>query len=1055
MDYLNYEIDADLFLASKSLLTPKSPLNKAVTASQRDYEDFMKYQLFSSQDVSIVLDTGTKLETRAWCQGGYVGGDRDGFKKSKVMLLGCRPSVRDMRLYPLENGGKDSLKLPAPRYLLPHWDWMELLFKPLFPEWTEWYFTYAIKFADPAKDGIQPLGGDAKMCRPFLEQELRLVDPEYIVLFGTWAAQVFFKKTKPGAAMNRMFEYEYTFLDGKKKTFKLVVMPALHEMQTGIDLEFTHRVFKRQASFLKYLMHPDTVPEGHPDVEKKYAYIETKEQLEAEVERIREAAKTDPRRRVIAVDLEWEGEYPEEPGAKILTLQFSSAPDEAAVVIFHSHALDAEEMPEAQKARINGLRAALSKLLTWNGDWRPRVGGHFLRADLPWLQSLGLKTEDKKTKTTYDVLWSYRATREIGDCRKDGGWDTSVMYHAYREKDSYGLKYLVSREFGVPAWDTELSEFIQDYEKLHHCKVKGFGCVPDEILHIYAARDADYTRMLAERLMFGMNGEPPLLDDDGYGNKCWRPYWLAHRAAPGFMEIEMSGLELDVQRYAKLSQLFYDSVEILLQDFREKIQWPDFNPSSSDHKRLLLFGRKHNPDIAHLLPETAKVLNLDPLYDSKEKRAWEELEEDNEDMDGFRPSTDKNVLRLLSAREPLAEQLKDICKLQTMLKGVLSIPEEKWDRYGYHKLFPKGHFQHLREDNRIHSHMSQLMATGRASSSRPNHQNIGKSAEADLKQILGYTDKDGVAKGRYLHLLGEPHYCYPVRTMYKAQKDHVFIESDFTGAELAVMAWISQDPSMMEHVRRNALPESHPDFYDIHSNVAVRAFQLDCEPTKSGLASIGMKHIRNAAKAVVFGIPYGRGAKAIALQCRVEGVDLSEDDARGLIQAYFSMYPRTREYLNRCKNAVRRPGYVSTLFGRYRRFRISELTPEEVVAKMGREFCNAPIQGTVADSVNVAIYNLLRARHEDPSLNFRIVMQIHDALLLEVHKDSAARVYRDLLPAAMVTDNPIRVVSGSSVNEYHFAIESDMSVHWGEELSDAEALSLFGRTVNQLKGVEE
>ena len=83
----------------------------------------------------------------------------------------------------------------------------------------------------------------------------------------------------------------------------------------------------------------------------------------------------------------------------------------------------------------------------------------------------------------------------------------------------------------------------------------------------------------------------------------------------------------------------------------------------------------------------------------------------------------------------------------------------------------------------------------------------------------------------------------------------MFIESDFTGAELAVMAWISGDPNMIEHVRRNALSEDDPDYYDIHSHIAVKAFHLDCEPTKKGLASIHAKHLRVAAKAVVFGIP--------------------------------------------------------------------------------------------------------------------------------------------------------------------------------------------------------
>ena len=93
------------------------------------------------------------------------------------------------------------------------------------------------------------------------------------------------------------------------------------------------------------------------------------------------------------------------------------------------------------------------------------------------------------------------------------------------------------------------------------------------------------------------------------------------------------------------------------------------------------------------------------------------------------------------------------------------------------------------------------------------------------------------------------------------------------------MAIMTGDRTMIDHATRNQLPEDHPDFYDIHSNVAVLAFKLKCAPTKSGLASIGMSHLRIVAKSVIFGIAYGRGAKAIALAAREQKVDVSVDAA--------------------------------------------------------------------------------------------------------------------------------------------------------------------------------
>jgi DNA polymerase I-like protein with 3'-5' exonuclease and polymerase domains len=107
----------------------------------------------------------------------------------------------------------------------------------------------------------------------------------------------------------------------------------------------------------------------------------------------------------------------------------------------------------------------------------------------------------------------------------------------------------------------------------------------------------------------------------------------------------------------------------------------------------------------------------------------------------------------------------------------------------------------------------------------------------------------------------------------------VGIESDLKGAELAVLAWLSQDQSFIEHVRRNNLPEDHPDHYDIHSQQAVRAFRLTgIEPTKHGMKAAG-KSLRVAAKNVNFGIPYGRGAEAIARQCKEEAPRLRPKSA--------------------------------------------------------------------------------------------------------------------------------------------------------------------------------
>ncbi len=144
-------------------------------------------------------------------------------------------------------------------------------------------------------------------------------------------------------------------------------------------------------------------------------------------------------------------------------------------------------------------------------------------------------------------------------------------------------------------------------------------------------------------------------------------------------------------------------------------------------------------------------------------------------------------------------------------------------------------------------------------------------------------------------------------------------------AEMAVIGLAAQDPTMMDHVRRNCLKEDHPDYLDPHSLMAINAFGLDNEvnralvlskggklsadgrllPNKTTLELIDRKALRVAAKNVNFGVPYGRSAEAIARQCREEGADVSIEDAQKLIDTYKQTnYPLVAAYLDRCAARV-------------------------------------------------------------------------------------------------------------------------------------------------------
>jgi DNA polymerase-1 len=367
--------------------------------------------------------------------------------------------------------------------------------------------------------------------------------------------------------------------------------------------------------------------------------------------------------------------------------------------------------------------------------------------------------------------------------------------------------------------------------------------------------------------------------------------------------------------------------------------------------------------------------------------------------------------------------------LGQVLKTVLR-PKDEIEEGGESK-YSTGLLSYVEGDGRICTNLMQTMETGRFSSSRPNLQNISKRREDDYKRILGDS------------------YLYPIRTIFTAKPGHVFVEADYTGAELAGIMWMAQDAAGIEHVRRNMLPEDHEDYFDMHSQAAVSAFNLKCEPTKRGLKDAGVPGLRVAAKNVKFGIPYGRGAAAIARQCREEGVDLTEDEAQVLVDDYFDTYPETRAFLAQCRARVHEPSWVCSAFGRYRRF--PQTSEKSVIAEQERQAQNFPIQSLVADAMNLAIANLYNYREQHPSVQYDIVLQIHDAVLLEIPVEHIAEVCDTVLPYCMsemvpvvpadLSGEPLRAADGSLLT-YQLASDRDISVNWGISLTDEQAESL-------------
>jgi DNA polymerase I-like protein with 3'-5' exonuclease and polymerase domains len=211
------------------------------------------------------------------------------------------------------------------------------------------------------------------------------------------------------------------------------------------------------------------------------------------------------------------------------------------------------------------------------------------------------------------------------------------------------------------------------------------------------------------------------------------------------------------------------------------------------------------------------------------------------------------------------------------------------------------------------------------------------------------------------------------------------------------------------------------------------------------MKAAGKKGLRVAAKNVNFGIPYGRGPEAIARQCKEEGVEVTPEDCQKMIDAYFQSYPRTYDFLAACRARSQNPGWIVGPFGRYRRF--VPTADRAVIGEQERQAQNFPIQGGVADAVSIALNNFYQYRKTHPDVEYRIALQIHDAIMLIVPIAHAERVYNEVVPQCMVKDVPFwpRALDGSLIpvkEPYHFGADREIFVHWGEKLSADQAATL-------------
>ena len=234
---------------------------------------------------------------------------------------------------------------------------------------------------------------------------------------------------------------------------------------------------------------------------------------------------------------------------------------------------------------------------------------------------------------------------------------------------------------------------------------------------------------------------------------------------------------------------------------------------------------------------------------------------------------------------------------------------------------------------RIHSYFHQTVtATGRISSTEPNLQNIPTRIEIGKK----------------------------LRKVFKPAENKIFLDADYSQIELRVLAHVSKDETMVDNFIHDE---------DIHAQAASRVFGVPLDEVT--------KELRSKAKAVNFGIVYGISDFGLAGQ-----IHSSRKQAKQYIEQYLEKYNGIKTFMDEAVEDAKKKGYIETMYNR-RRY-IPELTSKSyMVRKFGeRVAMNTPIQGTAADIMKIAMINVFREL-KDRKLNSKIVLQVHDELLIE------------------------------------------------------------------------
>ena len=274
------------------------------------------------------------------------------------------------------------------------------------------------------------------------------------------------------------------------------------------------------------------------------------------------------------------------------------------------------------------------------------------------------------------------------------------------------------------------------------------------------------------------------------------------------------------------------------------------------------------------------------------------------------------------------------------------------------------------KDGRVHTDYRQAVAaTGRLSSNNPNLQNIPIRT----------------AKGREIR-----------KAFIPMDENHTLVSADYSQVELRIVAALASDESMMEAFKNGR---------DIHATTASKVFKVPLDEVEPGM--------RRKAKEVNFGIIYGISAFGLA-----QNLGISRTEAKEIIDAYFEEFPAIKRYMDNAINKAREQGYAETILGRRRYLRDINSRNMTVRGFAERNAINAPIQGSAADIIKIAMINIHNWLEEE-NLKTKMILQVHDELVFDAHNDELELLKAkipELMKNAVQLAVPLEVEIGTGKN---------------------------------------